>query len=504
MPTWDGGVGSPGGSFAVRLNASENVNAAGNYSTVSWSVQLVNYSYPNYLYFNNNSSSWSINIGGHTASGGATYNFNNGQVLTIASGTTGAIYHDSNGQITINASASFSGAGNYPLKSGSAGGGWTLTDFDRSPTTPSITSSARDITGASFQITGWSGGVNNGGPTVTWTLQRADNNTFSTNLVNVASTTTSGSTLKSESLATDKTYYYRIRATNTDGTKDSGTITSYGVPGPPSSFSVTPSTTDAGKVALSWVAPTNTQGGVTGYDVFVNDIFVQNTNATSLTLTKSTSGGAALTSGTPYNFRVASKNATNTSTNDINSLVTSRTNNISVKSPGPPTAPTFGSNPPTKTGRNVTINVSNNADGINASTPVLKYFVQYQSATTSGGTYTAWSTPQQMTASGSNFTHTYDLMDPALWYKFRVYATNSIINNSAGTRTYYPNDNLSYTANFSPSASGTTPLFVSSGGKRWNGSAWVPTETAKRYNGSTWVDITIAKRWDGSSWVDLT
>jgi hypothetical protein len=47
-------------------------------------------------------------------------------------------------------------------------------------------------------------------------------------------------------------------------------------------------------------------------------------------------------------------------------------------------------------------------------------------------------------------------------------------------------------------------ILIPAGGKRWTGSAWVPTETAKRWTGSAWVDISTAKRWDGSAWVDLS
>jgi hypothetical protein len=52
--------------------------------------------------------------------------------------------------------------------------------------------------------------------------------------------------------------------------------------------------------------------------------------------------------------------------------------------------------------------------------------------------------------------------------------------------------------------SASTSIFVSSGGRRWDGSAWTPTAIAKRWDGSSWTDLTIAKRWDGSSWADLS
>jgi hypothetical protein len=43
-----------------------------------------------------------------------------------------------------------------------------------------------------------------------------------------------------------------------------------------------------------------------------------------------------------------------------------------------------------------------------------------------------------------------------------------------------------------------------SGGKRFNGTEWVPTTIAKRLDGAAWVDLTIAKRFDGANWVNLT
>ena len=79
---------------------------------------------------------------------------------------------------------------------------------------------------------------------------------------------------------------------------------------------------------------------------------------------------------------------------------------------------------------------------------------------------------------------TYQLLSPALTYKWRTYAINSI-----GSGDY---------------ATIATGTFVGAGGKRWDGTAWQPTTTSKRYDGASWVDFTIAKRFNGTSWVDLT
>jgi hypothetical protein len=289
------------------------------------------------------------------------------------------------------------------------------------------------------------------------------------------------------------------------------------VPSPPTSLTATISATDQGKINLSWTAPTNTQGGITGYDIFVNDVFIQNTASTSAAVIKSDVGGTALTPGTTYTFKVAAKNALNTSLNTVANLSSSITAGVTAVAPGPPSAPTFGTNPPTKVGRNVTVSVTNNANGFGNS--IIGYYAQYQSATTSGGTYSAWSTPQLMSLNGANQEYTFVLLPAALWYKFRVYAKNSIVNNSAGAITYYPDTNLSYTANFSPSSDGTTTMFVSAGGRRYRGTGetnpntYQPTETAKRYGVEgapplsqtvKYWDLSNAKRWNGTAWVDLT
>jgi len=83
----------------------------------------------------------------------------------------------------------------------------------------------------------------------------------------------------------------------------------------------------------------------------------------------------------------------------------------------------------------------------------------------------------------SNRQFTFTGLDGSKSYKFRTRAVNSEGNSPFTT-------------------SGL--VLIPAGGKRWNGSAWVPTEIAKRWNGSAWVDLTIAKRWNGSAWVDLS
>jgi len=299
---------------------------------------------------------------------------------------------------------------------------------------------------------------------------------------------------------TGNTYYeFRTYAVNEVG-NSAATLTSQiyvpTTPSAPTGVTASANNTDSQKIDISWTAPSNGGATITQYDVYRDGVSGVGTLISSVT------GNPAATSTTDTTATIGTSHTYYVyAYNEIGWGPVS-TSSGSVTVPGAPSAPTFGSNPPSKVGRNVTVSVTANANAYGKT--ISGYYVQYQYASTSGGTYSAWSTPVAMTLSGGNYSYTYSLMTPALWYKFRVYAYNSIINNSSGTRTYYPHNNLTYTANFSPSSTGTTAIFVSSGGKRYTGTTWQPTEIAKRYNGSSWVDITIAKRFDGTNWVDLT
>jgi hypothetical protein len=519
MPSITAGVSSSFGSYTLYLDWSENVQPASNTSTITWNAYLRK----------NNSGDSSFNLDAVTRfyveiAGVVRSDFNGaydfrgpapiGTTRGMGNGTTEAIGHASNGTGSVSARILMSGPG--PITGGDSGYQTiTFSDFDRTPTTPSFVSGSRTTNGTSFSTTastGWSGGVNNSGPAVTWTLQRSTVANFSSGVVDIQSTTTSGAVLTSSSLDPNTTYYYRIRASNTDTSntvahpnpKFSSIITSLGVPGPPTSLAVTPSTTSESRFSLSWVAPTNTQGGVSRYDLFVNDVFVESTTSTSLTNIKLNTGGTAYTPGTSYNFRVAAKNSTNLNETAIANLSSSVTSNLSRTAPGKPYAPTSA---PTFTVNGLDITVTSAAvsgnGGVSIDTGAANqgYYLQYQTSTTLNGTYSAWSTPVKM-SDQTNRRHTLASLTPALFYKFRVYAANTVIFGSNGSsQLYYPHNNSSFTANF---ATTTTGYFLAAGGRRWNGTAWEPTAIAKRWDGSQWVAFTIAKRWNGSEWINLS
>jgi hypothetical protein len=90
-----------------------------------------------------------------------------------------------------------------------------------------------------------------------------------------------------------------------------------------------------------------------------------------------------------------------------------------------------------------------------------------------------WLSPQLMT----NRSYTFNGLTPGATYKFRTYAVNEM---GAG------------------SVALSASTFVPAGGRRWNGTAWIPNQIARRWNGTAWVELTKAKRWNGTAWVDLS
>jgi len=188
------------------------------------------------------------------------------------------------------------------------------------------------------------------------------------------------------------------------------------------------------------------------------------TDISSTTTSGATLTASGLTGSTVYYFRIKASNSVSTKYSS------------SITSNGVPTAP--ASLTYVKTGRNValTATASSSAGG----GTISSYSVQYRTSSDGGSSWGSWGNTQTMTS----LQYTYSLLPPALTYDFRVYSTNEVGN--------------------SPTTSIATPFFVAAGGKRWNGTAFVATQTAKRWNGTSWIDLTTAKRWNGSSWVDLS
>lgn len=404
---------------------------------------------------------------------------------TLLNTTDGWVSHDANGNGTGSASASFSTDNFYIWYNGrqrnigvpsiSVSGSIGLDNFDRSPTTPSISSITRSADGASITAFSYSGGVNNSGPAVTYTFEYSTTSSFST----IAGSST---TLPFNLPSPTTSYYFRVKANNTDGEKistPSGIY--YGVPSAPTFTSVQGASTSssiANAVSISWTAPTNTQtsNGTAG---LTYDVYRGGTKITSSPISATSYTDTGLDRGASYSYYIVAIN--NVGSN--NSTSHSRSATTSATASGVPAAPA-GTVSINKVGRNVTVSCQESPTGYN--NIIAGYKVQY--STDDGDT---WSAPQSMTSRS----YQYILLPPALTYIFRCYAINIIGNG----------DTLS-----------STPVFVSAGGRRkLPAGDFEPTQTAKRYDstrpeGQRWVDLNTAKRYSSAAnngaggWIDLS
>jgi hypothetical protein len=125
--------------------------------------------------------------------------------------------------------------------------------------------------------------------------------------------------------------------------------------------------------------------------------------------------------------------------------------------------------------------VANWVASVSYKTPVT-YYLSYRSSSDGGSTWGSWSAESSTT----NLTYTYGGLTPGLTYQLRIRAYNGFDNYSA------------YAAN-------QPTVFLTAGGKRWNGTNWALTSAqAKRWTGSAWITLTTAKRFDGTNWVNLS
>lgn len=430
---------------------------------------------------------------GKTSMGGANY-WN-----TIASGSLW-LYHGTRGYVEMIASGNFESDSYYGTPYMEDGGWWQsntngggMTDFDRRPWTPSVQSASRDRGSITMNLN--DPGARYSGPARTsWQYRYSTNN---------AEPWTDGTNTSSQtqyfSGTPTQTYYFQFRAYNEDGWGDWGNNWGiHGSPSKPATPTATRSTTTANRIDVSWSAPAS--------NLAIDQYAVDRYSANGQTfLYRMYSGGTAtsapdtlgISRGEQYTYRVYAHNSSGWS--DISDYQLTP-----IMVPGVPNAPSSITSPiensALKVGRNVTIQYA--ADSNLYGNTLVGYYMQF--STDNGATWHGWdNVTKTKITNGENAvtggTFTYQLLTPALTYKWRVYAKNTI---GTGDLTRVT----------------PTGTFVSAGGRRWRGAgeananSWQPTETAKRWNGSAWTSLTIAKRYDpaytdpvtGSHWRDLT
>lgn len=288
------------------------------------------------------------------------------------------------------------------------------------------------------------------------------------------------------SLGAHSNYDVIARAGNEDNASgNSGTTVSYGIPTAVRDYSVSRSSSVNRRISGSWNSPTYAGFSVNRYVVNRYDT-VTGATTTILDANSTSFNDDNLVRGRLYNYSVYCIG----NSSPGNGLVSTLNGIMAPGVPNAPGAPTLYS----KIGRTLIISSaktsSDYGNAINATTGW-----RIQLSTDDGLTWKGWdNSTKSFTANGtynlldSNSRFEYQLLAPALTYKWRTYAVNSIVDGGA-------------TPEYAVSSTGT---FVGAGGKRFDGSVWQPTAISKRYDGTQWVDFTIAKRWNGTAWVDLT
>ena len=413
--------------------------------------------------------------------GAGTYYSSGNFSFNVTAGNTGGqnryLYVSIAGSGTIN---TYTGGGSYYQTAWSRGFTGTF-NFDFVNTAPTLNSVSRNIQSVTVTASG-AGGSDAPAPS-SYTIQYNDNAGSGWVGDTASPATWSG-------LVRGRTYSFRSWANNSVGSSQiytGGSVYIPNVPSTPAKPTVATNSSQSGAVDISWSAPSS-DVAITGYKVFLsNGTLVANRTAAQLSFTHTN-----LTPRSSYSYYVIA-------TNEMGDSSPSTTSNSVIASsvPSTPGVPTVFS----KVGRTLTLSSTRGSSDYNNT--ISEYRIQL--STDNGATWKGWdNTAKTFTANNSynvldgsgNFTYT--LLTPALTYKWRVFAVNSI-----------------GTGDIATMSSGT---FVSAGGRRFRGTGevnsgtWQPTENAKRYTGTQWVDLTVAKKYDpsytdpvtGSHWKDLT
>lgn len=433
----------------------------------NYPVYIDNFKYPGGSNVNRVVIAGVTNAGYYYSSTSGTTNvtiYGNAGTLGFGTGTAGTTYTGSN---------RFTGA-NY---SRGLCGSYDFRYVNTAPTTISPSRNIRSVTVA----TSGAGGSDANAPS-SYTVQYRDNVDTSWRGDQSFNTATASNTTFSNFIS-GRTYYFRSWANNDIGSSviyTAGSVYIPNVPSAPTGVTATTSTTQANAINISWSKPAS-DVTITQYKIY---------NAATNALIATVNGENTLSyahinlspRGVQYSYYVRAVNEIGDSANSSpTGLVTA-----SSVPGGPSSIISPFENSTLKIGRNVTIQYTEDANFYSNSS--LGYFMQF--STDDGATWHGWDNATKTKINnGENLvtggSFTYQLLTPALTYKWRVYAKN-IIGTGDLTR--------------------VTPVgvFVSAGGRRWSGSSWNPTTTSKRFDGTNWVDFTIAKRFNGTSWVDLT
>lgn len=256
-----------------------------------------------------------------TSTNGSTY----GAWTDMGSGATNSL------TISVTSSQTYWVQTRASSSEGTSGDG-TAASSTGFPSAPqSFTATASGLTEGRIDLS-WSAPATTNGTITGYSIYR--NGSF------LANTTGTGTTYANTGLTPGTTYSYYVRARNAAADAVSGAglasntvsgVVVPGVPNAPTNLTATPGTssTDTGKVYLSWTAPTFQNPSITGYDIY------RGTTKITTTGTATTYVDTSLTPGTTYTYYVQARNAFA----DTSGLRSANSNTSSAAAPGVPSAP---------------------------------------------------------------------------------------------------------------------------------------------------------------------
>jgi hypothetical protein len=215
--------------YILRLTVNEvDYDAAGNYSVIAWSLQIIKGSGSGK--YADGPHGWSVNIGGATGSGSiGSYDFRGYSSLLLGSWNSLVLGHNPDGSLFLNSSAFFDDNNTWgELGDASAGGGFWLTQLNVAPGTPTGMTATR-VSDTSINLAWNISHSSNGAPTSTLVQRRINGGAWADliTLGNVRAVTVSASP--------NQKLEYRVRAANSAGTTAFSAASSpiYTTPGAP-------------------------------------------------------------------------------------------------------------------------------------------------------------------------------------------------------------------------------------------------------------------------------
>lgn len=331
---------------------------------------------------------WQINYSHRSDFAGSAY--------TPSSGTT-TLYGLGSGALYYARARGRNVAGWGPWSSVSTAWTWDIPDAPGRPTISEVSATSLK---ASFGAVP----TPNNTPVTAYSTQLSTSSTFAS----ILQTKTGSSPVVFTGLTNHTTYYVRTRAQNAVGWGPYSAVATdatLGHPSAPRSILATASTTNTGRITVTWTAPaTPGEGGIVGYTIYRNGAQVATTTGTGGTWTDT-----GRTPYTSYSYNVAARNKYSSSVGGTGPQGTAN----SEVAPGPPSAPR------SLTATNITATAGRVVLSWTAPVNVGAGGITGYNIDLTNGTSIAVTT-------GTETTYTVNGLTPNVSYSFRVSARNKL------------------------------------------------------------------------------